>query len=120
MIHGKSLTDELEELLRNANLRTDQDIQPELSNQSLEQELPPLNSQNSELFGVDPMMLSEQNLAFDRLPLTDPGPSNAAQQSANQLIDLGIFEQLPSFDLIDELYDKQPFLKQQELLKGTS
>lgn len=66
----------------------------------LEEALPPLSFQGPELFGIDPMLLTEQNTPFNP---TLPVGADIPQPSAGQLIDLGLFEQLPSFDLIDEL-----------------
>jgi hypothetical protein len=84
------LTDELEGLLRAANLGSPQDAEPELPGIDLN------------VFGTDPLP-SQPSLSSEQPLVLDAAVPGHAQQSENQLIDLGLFEQLPSFDLMDEL-----------------
>jgi hypothetical protein len=58
--------------------------------------------QHLDLLGIDPFP-PHGDLSFEQLPTTDTGVSGPEPQSGNQLIDLGLFEQFPSFDVVDEL-----------------
>ncbi len=84
------MTEELEGLLRAANLGSPHDAEPELPDIDLN------------VFGTDPLP-SQPVLSLGQPLVLDPVVPGYAQQSENQLIDLGLFEQLPSFDLMDEL-----------------
>jgi hypothetical protein len=53
-------------------------------------------------FNMDHMPLQPE-MPFEQLRATDPAIPAVPQGSPSQLIDLGLFEQLPSFELIDEL-----------------
>ncbi|KAK0702063.1 fungal-specific transcription factor domain-containing protein [Lasiosphaeria miniovina] len=88
--------EELEALLRAADLRTAQETAPDLS-----QGRPP-PAQDFDLFDLGPLPL-HQDLPFGQPQLIGSVELSPPQQSANQLIDLGLFEQLPSFDVVDEL-----------------
>lgn len=76
--------------------------EPELGHgdENPQQALPSSSFQGHELFSVDPMLLTEQDPSLNSMLPIEPA---VPQSSANQLVDLGLFEQLPSFDLIDAL-----------------
>jgi hypothetical protein len=89
------VTEELEGLLRAANLTTAQETGPGLG------QGPSSSVQGLDLFAAS--LPPHEDLSFAQAPLPDPGVPSLLQQPTNQLIDLGIFEQLPSWDVIDQL-----------------
>jgi hypothetical protein len=94
-------TEELENLLRAASLNATGSTELDVGDASLRDDpIPPLP--NLDLFGMDSLM-PQQDLSLGQTPSVDPGASGLQQPPANQLIGLGLFEQLPSFDLIDRL-----------------
>jgi hypothetical protein len=90
------LAEELEGLLRNANLNTALQAEP---NQS--QGIPTL-FEDLDIIDINPLS-PHQDLSFGQPHMMHPTISDVPQESANQLINLGLFEQLPSFEVIDEL-----------------
>ncbi|GAB1311575.1 hypothetical protein MFIFM68171_01785 [Madurella fahalii] len=88
--------EELEGLLRAANIGTAQEAGPDLA------QGPSPSLHDLDLFGIDHIP-NHQDISFGQGSLIDPGLPALPQESANQLIGLGLFEQLPPFDVIDEL-----------------
>jgi len=95
--------EELERLLQAASLDNERNTgrTPSLANENL-QRAPLSPFQGLDIFGTDSLP-PQQDLSFLLSPLADTEISNLPQASSHELIDLGLLEQLPSFDLIDKL-----------------
>ncbi|KAB5543150.1 hypothetical protein GE09DRAFT_968709 [Coniochaeta sp. 2T2.1] len=91
--------EELEGLLRNASLNAGS-TSSEQEGRGLSQGLPP-SIEDFGLFNFDD--LSDQHLSTEPLSGLDPAVQPVVPEPLNQLIDLGFSEQLPSFEMIDEL-----------------
>ena len=104
----KHLIEQLEELLRAANLEAMPESEPEPRDGTVETAIPSQN-QNLGLFGIGNMgslpLPPQQEPYFGQVPLIDPDIQvpGLPHSSTSQLVGLGLFEQLPSYDVIDEL-----------------
>jgi hypothetical protein len=61
------------------------------------------DSSSSRLPAADIDVLDSGNLLLQQDPALDPTFEQTPQLGQNQLVNLGLFEQLPSFELIDKL-----------------
>ena len=109
VLTGSTTLEELEGLLRAANLGAGQNM-PDASSASFHGAVPPLPAQLQDLdlanLAFDPVPPG-QNAPFEVAAVVDPGLAlpSLPQPAADQLVGLGQFEQLPSFELMDELYE---------------
>jgi hypothetical protein len=92
--------------LRAANLNTAQEIELDLGDNNLEEAFPPPHESfglfDIDILGIDTLP-SQQDPSFDQTLLIDPQAPLLQEPSPTHLINLGLLEQLPSFDLIDQL-----------------
>ncbi|KAL2150404.1 hypothetical protein VTH82DRAFT_6967 [Thermothelomyces myriococcoides] len=89
--------EELENLLREVSIRgrTQEAVVPGFDSEPS----PSFDSGQFDL-AIDPFTPPP---SADNVPLMDPGAAGLPPYSGGQLISLGLFEQLPSFDIIDDL-----------------
>lgn len=85
-------SEELEGLLRASSLKNTPDTEPLLQSQDLD------------LSGFNPSALHQDLQPFEEPPMLGYGVPGLPMQATGELISLGLFESLPSFDIIDQLY----------------